>query len=102
MGIGTKGPSCSTGVGWVISTEEEDMVVVDSVAVGIVSWEDDSSARGSFSSTDVFGADVELSFASTKGVGGFGFSFFFSFFDSFGLGSTGNTFVGSSLDITGS
>lgn len=96
-GIGTKGPSCSTVFGWIDSAEDAEIVVVDSVAVEIVSWEDDPDARGSFSSAAGFGTDGGRSFVSTKGVGGFGFSFFLSFlvsFDSTGDAFTGSTFGG--------
>lgn len=101
-GIGTKGPSCSTVFGWMDSADDAEMVVVDSVAVEIVSCEDDPDARGSFSSVVGFGSDTGLSFTSTEGVGGFGFSFFLSFLPSFCLDSTGDAFGGSSLGSTGS
>lgn len=62
-----------------VSVDDVDMVVVDSVAVRSISWEDDPDARGSCSSIDDFDADAILSLDSIKGVGGFGFSFFLSF-----------------------
>lgn len=99
-GIGTKGPNCSTVFGWIDSADDAEMVVVDSVAVEIVSCEDDPNARGSVSSVIGFGTDAGLSFVSCKGVGGFGFSFFFSFFVSFALDSADGAFGGSSLGTT--